>query len=705
MAQPLPASESLQNTFLTSTNQTLTPVTSRFEYFLHVSPRWTVRSADYTIYFRHSSTLLPDLSSVSLLVDGVPYASAWLGPSNQEGAQLTAHIPGSALTPGFHQFSVAANLRSHRELCNDLTEPANWFVLEKTSLIHLDYAHSTQAPELQMFPFPFLNESGAGPWNVNIVVPDEASDRELSAAYRVVTVLAKEQALNASSARVIKLSDWTPDTDTRHLIAVGQVEKWPEEWQKHFADLASTGLDVGLLREITSSETTTAGPRTVLFLSGRSERGVEIASEALGLSTFREQLAGATAQVNEDVLTAAQAMQKKQPDPVLIANQEGKVTLKQLKYNETTLSNVQTSSASFVFNTPPMWKYTKGAGVKLHLKYSSLLDDKRSAVIASVNGSPQVSKSLSAQTAGGLDLFVPFPENLQVGEEVRVNVHAEMYLDTNSCADDNNPTGMRRYLTIDPEQSQFVLPHLDQETAALANFPGAFLSKNSTLEETTAVLPSKPSAAEMTALAQIVAGASNWLEGGGLEVVRYHQDAQIRNKVWVIDTAGDNEYLQSMAENRELAIRSTPAGLQSDTVPLVNTTQTNGGGIQQVFRPNGGTALVAAATTAEMLLETASVLAEGTDLSNAFKEAAALRTSDRQTVLMNIDTKPYLSLPQRIANSLTETYGYLRTAEGQLVLFGISFGITVIVVLGYVWKLLWRPRKKKPKRRRDRPMK
>ncbi|MBL0385077.1 cellulose biosynthesis cyclic di-GMP-binding regulatory protein BcsB [Tumebacillus sp. ITR2] len=702
-AVPQPTAEGLQNTFITSSNVTLTPMSSRFEYFLQVSPRWTVRSADFTIHFRHSATLVKELSSVSLLVDGVPYHTIWLGPENETNGVLSAHIPSGALTPGFHQFSVASNMRSHRELCDDLSDPANWLVLENTSLIHLDYANHNDTPNLQMFPVPFLSESGAGPWNVNIVVPDLASDRELSVAYRLVTVLAKLQSLNASSARVLKLSDWTPDTDPRNLIVVGQVEKLPADWQKHFSDLLSTGRDVGLLREVTSTE---SGKRAVLFVSGHTERGVEIAAESLSYPNFRKQLSGATAQVSEEVLTAAQELQKKERDALALATQEGRVTMKQLSYKEVTLSNVQTSSASYTFNTPPMWQYTKGAGVKLHLKYSSLLDDKRSAVIATVNGSPQVSQKLSAATAEGLDLFVPFPEDLRVGEEVRVNVQAEMYLETNSCMDDNNPSGMRRYLSIDPDQSEFILPHMNKETAALANFPGAFLSENSSLEQTTAVLPSKPTESEMIALAQVVAGASNWVERDGLEVVRHHSDANLRDKVWVIDTAGDNEFLQQMAENRELAIRSTPSGLQSDTVPLVNTTQTNGGAIQQVFRPNGGTALVVAAPTPDMLLETATVLADRTEIRDADTQGAALRTSDRQTVLMTIDTQPYLSLPQRVANRVAETYGYLRSSEGQLVIFGSAFGLTVLVILWFIWKLIWRPKletKGKWKRRKKKP--
>jgi hypothetical protein len=257
---------------------------------------------------------------------------------------------------------------------------------------------------------------------------------------------------------------------------------------------------------------------------------------------------------------------------------------------------------------------------------------------------------------------------------------------------------MRRYLSIDPEKSEFLLPHLKKETTALVNFPGAFLTETSTLGQTTAVLPSQPTSAELTALAQIVAGAAPWVEQDGLEVVRSHSDARVREKVWVVDTAGDNEYLRAMAENRELAIRSTPGGLQSDTVPLVNTTQTNGGAIQQVFRPQGGTALVVAAPTAEMLLETSKVLADRTEISGAEEEAVALRTSDRQTVLLRMDTQPYLSLPERIVNKVTGAYGYLRASEGQLVMFAGAFGITILAILWYIWRLILRPKWRRKKK-------
>ncbi|MGB8957149.1 MAG: cellulose biosynthesis cyclic di-GMP-binding regulatory protein BcsB [Tumebacillaceae bacterium] len=691
---PARAQDDLQNAFVTAEDRTLTPQTSHYDFFYNVPKQWRVQDAWFEAHFRHSPTLLPQYSSISLLVDGIPYASARLTSDNEGGGTLRAVIPAANLTPGYHQFSVAANLRSQKEVCENPNDPSNWLVLERTSLIHVSFGDSSGAPDVSAFPFPFVQESGPNPWRVDVVVPDAATDGELEAAYRVVANLARAQREQSSTVNVIRAAEWDAGAHPRHVVFVGTVDHLPASLRTQAGQLGQAPANVGLLREAT-----TANGRLALVVTGRSEKEVGLAGDALRYPQLVQQFSGPEANIAEPVLTAAREQVVANPPTYSIA-EKGHVSLKQLGYGEVTLSGAQTSSTAYTFRTPPNWKYTKGAGVRLSVRYSQMLDGQRSALIASVNGAPAVSKPMQPGTAQGVDLFVPFPNDLQPGEEVRVTLMAEMYLNTNDCLD--NEQTMKRYVTIDPENSEFVLPHVVQHTAALAAFPASFLSSGGELENTTVVLPAAHSSAELTAVARAVAGAADVAEETHL-TVRHAGEGDVAGNVWVVDTGGNNSFAKRLADAGDLAARSTPDGLASNTIPLATDTQRGGGIVQQVFRPAGGVALVLAAPQANMLLDTATMLSAKLDIPADSTQAGAIRTTGGQTVLVDIFTEPRLPLNERLANRIAATYGYLTSPQGRVTLYLSAFGVTFLVLAGSIW-LTWRratvPRKVKQRKRK-----
>ena len=691
---PARAQDDLQNAFLTAEDQTLTPQTTHYDYFYNVPKQWRVQDAWFEAHFRHSPTLLPQYSSINLLVDGTPYASARLTPENEVGGTLRAVIPAASLKPGYHQFSVAASLRSQKEVCENPNDPSNWLVLERTSLIHVSFGNGGGVPDLGSFPFPFVQESGPNPWRVDVVVPDAATDGELEVAYRVVANLARAQREQSSTVNVIRASEWDAGAHPRHAVFVGTVGHLPATLQSLQTQGGEAPANVGLLREIT-----TANGRLALVVTGKSERELGVAGDALQYPQLVRQFSGPEANIAEPVLTAAREQAVANP-PLFTIAEKGRVTLKQLGYGEVTLSGAQTSSTAYAFRTPPNWKYTQGAGARLSVRYSQMLDVQRSALIASVNGAPAVSKPMQPGTAQGVELFVPFPNDLQPGEEVRVTLMAEMYLNTNDCLD--NGQTMKRYVIIDPENSEFELPHVEQHTAALAAFPASFLSGAGKLENTTVVLPAKPTSKELTSIARAVAGAADVAEEMHL-TVRHAGEGDVAGNVWVVDTGGSNSFAARLAEAGDLAVRSAKDGLASNTIPLATDTQRGGGVVQQVFRPEGGVALVLAAPQANILLDTATMLSAKLDIPADSTQAAAIRTTEGQTVLVDIFTEPHLPLHERLANRIAATYGYLSSPQGRVTLYISSFGVTSLIMTGSIW-LTWRraaiPRKVKQSKKK-----
>ena len=685
---PARAQDDLQNAFITATDQTLTPQVSHYDFYYNVPKQWQVQEAWFETHFRHSDTLLPEYSSLSLLVDGVPYTTIRLTRANETGGSLRAVIPTARLTPGYHQFTVAAHLRSQREVCENMNDPANWLVLERSSLIHVSYGAGGGTANLGEFPFPFVQESGPNPWRVDVVVPDAATDGELETAYAVVANLARAQREQSASVHVIRASEWEPAAHPRHAVFVGTAEHLPASFRR---EAANAPAGEGVLREVK-----TPNGRLALLVTGRTEKEVGMAGEALQVPQLVRQWNGAAANVAEPVLAAARDQALAEPRLYALA-EKGYVSLKQMGYGEETLSGAQSASTSYTFRTPPNWKYTKGAGARLHVRYSQTLEGSRSALIASVNGGPVVSKAMLPGTANGMELFVPFPSDLQPGEEVRVTLMAEMYLNSNDCID--NEQTMKRYVTIDPESSQFVLPHVEQHSAALSAFPSAFLTDGGILADTSVVLPAQPSSAELTAVARVLAGAVGFAEETHLRV-RRAGDEDVAGNVWVVDTAGNNALAKRMGESGDLAVRSTAEGLSSNTVPIAAATQQGGGVVQQVFRPEGGAALVVAAPQAHVLADAAAMLATKAELAPDSVQAGAIWTAGGQTVLVDIPTEPNLPLQERLANRVAETYGYLMSPKGRVTLYVSVFALMLLLSIWLTWRRATVPRKVKQRKRK-----
>ncbi|QDX91300.1 hypothetical protein EEL30_02235 [Brevibacillus laterosporus] len=679
------AMANVSNTFITKEDQSLNPTHSQYDYYLKISDQWEIKQAEFQVYFRYSPTLISE-SNVSLFMDGKPYGTTRLIKGRNGQGSLKVVIPAKDLTPGFHQFSVGTYLQSSPYFCADRLNPANWLVLDKKSYIHVAYEPLYPKSTIQSFPQSFIGDDASPSWNTEIVVPNKATDAELEAAYQVVATLASYVPQESQAARVLRYNDWKKAPSKRNVIAVGQASSFPTEWQKKLTPLLKNKTQEGLLHQMTLYDGDQSSTRTYLFVSGEKEQQVQVAAKALRYPLLTKQINGYTATVSDNMVRKAENLAQTQLAPWQKASSDS-VTLRDLGYHQVTLSNVFSESTSYQFATPPDWQYVKGAGFRLVYQHSEQVNKKTSSITVRINGVPVNTIALEGTTGKPKEAFIPFPSTLRTGEPINVVVQANLNIRDTGCDEVTNR--LEHFVSILPE-SQFVGKHEQMKTAALSHFPNLFVDQDNQVKAT-ALLSKEPNSVELTALAQLTAGAMKNVHDLQVTLKQGPETLETNSEhVWILDVNKQNKLLNQWKQDQGLQIHTTPNGLSSDVVPVLESSQVNGASIQQIFaHKEGQVALVISANTPEMLLAATTAMSDQTKVPAESKEEAAIVTSNGKVILLPLTSEAPIPVRTKLVNKVKGWYEYVNTAEGQAMMAVVVFVITVLIVLFFLirsWK-------------------
>ncbi|BBB93520.1 cellulose biosynthesis cyclic di-GMP-binding regulatory protein BcsB [Methylomusa anaerophila] len=143
------------------------------------------------LHFHHAKILDPKKSAVTIYINDVPIRSAALLAENAEKGILKAPIPVSELNKpswrvrfGFyHDIGVID--------CSKRYDEVAWSVVEKDTSIVLEKGNIERIPSLEDFPNNFYI-SPDGIINLTMVLPDNPSQEELSAAFKLAYYIGQQ---------------------------------------------------------------------------------------------------------------------------------------------------------------------------------------------------------------------------------------------------------------------------------------------------------------------------------------------------------------------------------------------------------------------------------------------------------------------------------------------------------------------------------
>jgi hypothetical protein len=195
----------------------------------------------FSLVFEHSAVLLPDLSTLTVLLNGqqLPNAagsadnSLHLDGANKSETTLRFLLPSTLLRPGFNDLQLDFYQR-FREPCDDVNNPALLSTVREATKVHYEYAagaplRTGRDPlNLKDFPYPFFRAGWTRAGQTYMVLPPSPTRDELSAAATLALALGVAAGQQPAPIAAITADKLTPDLAAGNdVIAIGTPSRNP----------------------------------------------------------------------------------------------------------------------------------------------------------------------------------------------------------------------------------------------------------------------------------------------------------------------------------------------------------------------------------------------------------------------------------------------------------------------------------------------
>lgn len=185
---------------------------------------WSVNSAMVDVTFQHSLVLTPHNSWLQVSVNDKILRKVSLGPSNAKATRLKVPIPPGILKD-FNTLSFTVQ-QHYIDQCEDPLDKSLWTQILPESKLVFNYSDRLPEIDLAAYPYPVVDPLAYGPVEVQYVVPEGSTDRELQALAYVHVHLAQAADNREMLSRVA-----FPKIDyggENHLVLVGRPIENPD---------------------------------------------------------------------------------------------------------------------------------------------------------------------------------------------------------------------------------------------------------------------------------------------------------------------------------------------------------------------------------------------------------------------------------------------------------------------------------------------
>jgi len=576
--EPLETSEAgknVENLFLFQNDLVIQGVTSRQDYYFEVPASRLVAAGSYIeLNFSHSPALIEERSTVTVMLDDLPLGSQYLDKSNLQDARWRLDLDGLELTSGFHKLSVVIHMEATDNLCMDQNNPANWFILQKESVIHLEYTSIYEQGDLSWYPSPFLEKGSLQPYNTIFIVPDEPSEYELLGLAKLARYYSS--VVSNLEHRVYRESDLTDEVlKSGHLIWIGS----PASWHGAGMNLLESAL------KHAGGERMEAGAVYV------EASGWNDAYDALLITGQEEGLSKAVAMMTDEELYgqlsgrfASAANVKLGTSADLAASLSGgrsTVTLRSLQYEDIVVEGMMVGGARISYLLPAEYDVSKGGKLHVYFNHSKALNFAQSQATVKINDIPVASTYLSQESSEFGVIEAEIPSSALQGGYINADISFQFSSNSEGCS---SSSYIGNWAVIDND-SYFSFSTLPNRDLKLQNLPYPFVT-NSAWGRTTILLPREMTSDELTLFAIV-----NGLYGGSLgsyENVRLvaMPDAITGEEEWlsdnliVIGLADQLPHWLTQAETIPMSYADGGWKAMADPVKLTSGTSADAGVIQ-----------------------------------------------------------------------------------------------------------------------------
>ncbi len=485
------------------------------------------------LWYSYSPTILPDISTMTVSVNGIPAESRRLVPDGAFRSNWQVALPLTSLREGINEVTISVLHRSIDGLCKDIDNDANWFIIRPETTIK--FKVDAMNYNLANFPNPFIDEYFGARNNVIFSLADINDDNIISmlqlsevmgrmSGYGAPVVWAASlgQPAAAGAANVIKLGVYM-DADANFS-----------------GDTAFLKLQPSL------------NGNYDLTVGGNNEQGVKLAVNALRNNKFIKTLSGSETHfalpVQEQKFSGKKGL-----------NKEGVYTLSDIGYDDDILAAGAFHQEAEIFVPKPSnYDVEEGSYIELRFRHAKILDSKKSAVTVYVNDIPVRSEVLTAENADGGTLKAELPVLTvnQQGWRIRFAFYHDLgIIDCSKRYDDV------AWSVIEKETSIYLAVSNRPRQESLADFPGHFSTDKNGEIVLTMWLSQAPDNDELTAAAQIAYWIGQNNTGNIVWKVQLGPQATINNESGTVIITGKNRALaEKKAISASLPVVVNPDG-------------------------------------------------------------------------------------------------------------------------------------------------
>lgn len=451
--------------------------------FVPIPAGFSVAGGTVDLQFAHSSLLLPERSTVTVLAGDVPLASARLGPDNAAGGRLQTRLPKLADVRGGLTLTARFTMRLTRDRCEDPRNSALWAKILPTSVVAPELA-----PADRTLGAALADLVPGADGRLRFDLPQTPTAAELAAAGQVAAAVGRTAALTGADPLIGGPAAEAGVRDPLVRIASG------------------TGLKTAATAPAISTPPAGAGVLAVsptgppaLLVGGSDARGITRAAGAFASSGLTP-LGGPTA-----VITGRRASAPAEARPW----RHSAASFAQLGIGPRDVAGPGAATVDFAVDRPSDWAVGANAALHLVVDAGAALQGNGSQVTAVVGGRSVGSRQL-LPGRGPVTLDFPLPAGVAdtdlQGRALRslpISLRFVLQPKVEGCT--TTDTAGLRVQVLD--RSWIGLPHGSTDVRDLSRFPSPLGRDDAPVA---IVLPRAADGAELAAGLQAAAAFGRW---------------------------------------------------------------------------------------------------------------------------------------------------------------------------------------------------
>lgn len=427
---------------------TLQGVFGTTTFFFEKSDYWDINynNSYVVIDFDQSGIKEFDYSMITVLVNDIPVKSENLYKFKENEGSIKIKLRKDILFDGFNSVKITLFHRITDDDCYDDINTANWFVVKKSSYIHLEYKYLKDKNSISSFPYPFVLKNDNSTINCVIALPQNPTNEEIKYAIELNSYLSSLVPFENIKIPIKKLQDLKNDENAIIIMNNESFNKLKKS--------KINNTNGYLLKENNKMN-------KKLYITGNLKR----AFYALTDEDFVKQMKSNRQVIDFDT-------ENKLENNIF---EDSKITFADLGFTNVNLEGMFYKKARYTFEIPNSWDLKEGSKIHLKLRYPQFMDLEKSDVSVFINGDPIASKRLEREKALLDILEFDIPKYYFNEKFINLEVRFFLAMDDYNCKESLNSKAYSSILS----DSYLDLPHDYKDASFFEDYPNPFIKDGS----------------------------------------------------------------------------------------------------------------------------------------------------------------------------------------------------------------------------------